>query len=192
MNRMTMQIEGMSCGHCKVAVEKALAGRTGRCGSGCQPRAENRRSHRGTHRDRCHAYDAVEDAGLYRQVRFLTALALCSLYFNRVVEQRGSEYPCAKRTPLERLNAIRQRKRTDRGPGRDHRQGAVRKIRRDTGPARRKRQRRSGGADEYLRNPGRGEVVDGELVPADGRLWYRGYDIHELVGGVIARIPFRI
>ncbi len=32
-----------------------------------------------------------------------------------------------------------------------------------------------------------GEIVDGEVVPRDGRLWYRGYDIRDLVGGIIAQ-----
>ena len=30
------------------------------------------------------------------------------------------------------------------------------------------------------------EEVDGKQIPTDGRLWYRGYDIHELVDGAIA------
>ncbi len=34
------------------------------------------------------------------------------------------------------------------------------------------------------------EDVNGELVPADGRLWYRGYDIAELVEGTIAESRF--
>ncbi len=35
-----------------------------------------------------------------------------------------------------------------------------------------------------------GEIVDGEVVPRDGRLWYRGYDIRDLVGGIIAQSRF--
>jgi len=30
------------------------------------------------------------------------------------------------------------------------------------------------------------EEIDGKIVPTDGRLWYRGYDINDLVNGAIA------
>ena len=53
---------------------KGAAGRKRRCGSGSQPRAENRGSHRGTYRDRRHAHAGRGGCRVYRKVRFLTHL----------------------------------------------------------------------------------------------------------------------